>query len=318
MITSRWSSIATWGRSNRLTASTQFFKFGPSRHLPFGPNWRRSRPPARKKPRPWSMFEDIRLLAGIHRFGLDNWGSVAQFVGTNRTRAQCAQRCVRGLDPRISKDQWSPEDEEHLLLLVREKGTRIWSQIASAMGNRSDVQCRYHFFQMHRDGKLPADLVGLIAQEKAMQDGPNEGSVLMFPSRANSLGPCPVKLPQSIPARRVPLPARSRPKPFQVPKQASYARRPVPVPLPPTVRQHRRLSLPTQTEFAPPPRQVHSPRGSYTELPCALDPFCDSGSDVPQSAEIQPTEPQSDFIDWNFRPPDNFNGGAVSGIANWW
>jgi hypothetical protein len=113
----------------------------------------------RRKPRPWSPAEDDRLLAAIHRFGLDNWASVANFVGGGRQRAQCSQRWFRGLDPRISKNQWSVADELRLLQLVREKGSRGWTTIAAAMGNRSDVQCRYHFFQMQREGRMPVEML---------------------------------------------------------------------------------------------------------------------------------------------------------------
>jgi hypothetical protein len=121
---------------------------------------------SRRKPRTWSAAEDIRLLAGIHRFGLENWGIVAGFVGNGRTRAQCAQRWVRGLDPRISKDQWSEEDDQRLIQLVREEGATGWSKIAAGIGNRSDVQCRDHFFQLQRDGKLPIDLVTIMPMDR--------------------------------------------------------------------------------------------------------------------------------------------------------
>jgi hypothetical protein len=121
---------------------------------------------SRKKPRSWVTSEDTRLLAAVHLFGLENWGSVAQFVGNGRTREQCAQRWARGLDPRISRDQWSPGEEEKLVAAVRETGGRTWTRIAGAMGNRSDVQCRYHFLQMYRDGKLPPDLEVLLGNER--------------------------------------------------------------------------------------------------------------------------------------------------------
>ena len=106
---------------------------------------------SRKKTRSWTEYEDQRLLAGIHRFGTDNWLIVANFVGNGRTRAQCSQRWIRGLDPRISKDKWSKEDEELLLRLVEQYGTKCWTRIAQEMGNRSDVQCRYHFKQMKNE-----------------------------------------------------------------------------------------------------------------------------------------------------------------------
>ena len=60
-----------------------------------------------KKSRPWCTTEDMRLLAGINKYGLKSWGSVAQFVGNSRTKAQCAQRWARGIDPRIAKEHWT-------------------------------------------------------------------------------------------------------------------------------------------------------------------------------------------------------------------
>lgn len=101
-----------------------------------------------KKTRPWTTPEDIRLLAGIYRYGLDNWSTVAFFVGNGRTRGQCAQRWSRGLNPRLSKDTWSSEEERLLVMLVRRFGDKAWTRIATIMGRRSDVQCRYHYQQM--------------------------------------------------------------------------------------------------------------------------------------------------------------------------
>ena len=101
-----------------------------------------------KKTRPWTTPEDIRLLAGIYRYGLDNWSTVAFFVGNGRTRGQCAQRWSRGLNPRLSKDTWSTEEERMLVMLVRNFGDKAWTRIAAIMGHRSDVQCRYHYQQM--------------------------------------------------------------------------------------------------------------------------------------------------------------------------
>lgn len=105
----------------------------------------------RRKSRSWTTQEDDRLLAGIFRFGPDNWTSIARFVGNSRSRSQCSQRWQRGLDPRLSKMQWSITEEAKLLQLVSTFGDRNWTQIASKMGNRSDVQCRYRYKQMMKD-----------------------------------------------------------------------------------------------------------------------------------------------------------------------
>jgi hypothetical protein len=102
----------------------------------------------RRKIQPWTMWEDQRLLAGIYRYGLDSWDVIAEFVGNNRTRAQCCQRWCRGLDPGIAKDAWTTENDDRLLTLVALHGNKSWTQIACELGNRCDVQCRYRYNQL--------------------------------------------------------------------------------------------------------------------------------------------------------------------------
>ena len=105
----------------------------------------------RKKTQQWSKVEDIRLIAALHRYGADNWSLVATFVGNNRTRSQCSQRWFRGLDPRISRSHWSKEEEEKLLQLIEIYGDKSWIKVAGELGNRSDVQCRYHYLQLQKE-----------------------------------------------------------------------------------------------------------------------------------------------------------------------
>jgi len=104
----------------------------------------------RRKARMWTQEEDIRLLAGIYRYGLGRWNEIVDFVGLGRTRPQCTQRWNRGLDPKISKTIWSDEENKNLYNLVIKHGETQWSKIAEEMKTRSDVQCRYHYFQMKR------------------------------------------------------------------------------------------------------------------------------------------------------------------------
>ena len=104
----------------------------------------------RSRARNWSKYEDQRLLAGVCKYGLNNWALVSRFIGNGRTRSQCSQRWNRGLDPALSKAPWTPEEEAQLAALVKEYGEKSWKRIAVALGNRSDVQCRYHFQQMRK------------------------------------------------------------------------------------------------------------------------------------------------------------------------
>ncbi|EAY13288.1 Myb-like DNA-binding domain containing protein [Trichomonas vaginalis G3] len=107
----------------------------------------------RRRARPWTPEEDLRLLAGINKYGLESWGEIVKIVGNGRTRPQCSQRWFRGLDPKINKAAWSPEEDKKLFHLVSEYGTKVWSKIAAQMGSRSDVQCRYHYFQLIKGSK---------------------------------------------------------------------------------------------------------------------------------------------------------------------
>lgn len=103
-----------------------------------------------RKCRMWTPNEDILLLAAIHKYGLGDWKSISKFVGGDRSRSQCSQRWGRALDPRITKMPWSSEEEEKLCNLVDELGEHSWAQVAKRLGTRSDVQCRYRFYQIEK------------------------------------------------------------------------------------------------------------------------------------------------------------------------
>lgn len=107
---------------------------------------------SRRKTRSWNPAEDMRLMKGVHKFGLENWSLVASFVGNGRNRSMCSQRWIRVLDPRISKNHWTPEEEQKLIQYVQMFGEKSWMKVATKLGNRSDVQCRYRYMQLVRGG----------------------------------------------------------------------------------------------------------------------------------------------------------------------
>lgn len=102
----------------------------------------------------WTQEEDNLLLAAVQEYGNTNWGAVASKVGNNRTKAQCSQRFNRVLNPKNSKANWSPEEEERLLQIVAQVGNKAWTRVATQLGNRSDVQCRFKYnYIMKKLGK---------------------------------------------------------------------------------------------------------------------------------------------------------------------
>ncbi|OHT07853.1 Myb-like DNA-binding domain containing protein [Tritrichomonas foetus] len=146
-----------------------------------------------KKSRSWSGVEDNRLLAGILRNGLENWATVATFVGNNRTRAQCTQRWARGLNPRISKETWSADEEARLLSYVRQFGDKAWTKISKLLGTRSDAQCRYHYIQMTKS--IPPMTMISLRPRLSVPTLPTNPMMMMAPAMA-------VQLPNQMEARR--------------------------------------------------------------------------------------------------------------------
>lgn len=122
---------------------------------------------SRSKARPWSSYEDQRLLAGIHRFGLDDWQRLAIFVGNGRTKFQCCQRWTRGLDPKLSKDEWTPDLDDKLLQLIAIHGEKSWTRLAVDFGNRCDVQCRYRYKQLLKEERFAERMAAARAKVTA-------------------------------------------------------------------------------------------------------------------------------------------------------
>lgn len=105
----------------------------------------------KKKTHPWTLDEDNRLLAAIHKYGSCNWGAISQFVGNGRTKAQCCSRWCRVLDPHISKAEWTNNEDQKLLMLVAKYGNNNFSKVSYELGNRSDFQCKYRYKQLTKD-----------------------------------------------------------------------------------------------------------------------------------------------------------------------
>ena len=93
----------------------------------------------------WRSFEDERLKKAIELYGTTDWMKISSYIGTGRTRSQCAQRWHRCLDPSISKQKWTPQEIEKLKRIVAEVGENSWSKVANKMQTRCDVQCRYMY-----------------------------------------------------------------------------------------------------------------------------------------------------------------------------
>jgi hypothetical protein len=162
----------------------------------------------RAKTRSWTNYEDQRLLAGLHRFGLDDWQRVAAFVGNGRTKSQCCQRWNRGLNPKISKSEWTADLDKQLLQLVALHGEKSWTRVANEFGNRCDVQCRYRYKQLQKDENFSTKMSEAREATQALIQGnppvvPNSGGVSRS-NRTHGKSSPQVMIPATIPQWSVP------------------------------------------------------------------------------------------------------------------
>ncbi|KAH0792918.1 Myb-like DNA-binding domain containing protein [Histomonas meleagridis] len=169
-----------------------------SNPIPFPEEFKeQSQTKRRHKTRQWTSYEDQRLLAGIYKFGIENWTAISKFVGNGRTRSQCSQRWYRGLNPSISKDQWTKAEEDALIDLVQKNSGKSWNQIATKLGNRSDVQCRYKYNQLQKEREKTSCPLTPLKKKINNEVGPNKNDESSSP-----IHPQPVCYTAAVPSNQ--------------------------------------------------------------------------------------------------------------------
>ncbi|BGP16479.1 hypothetical protein JCM10213v2_004481 [Rhodosporidiobolus nylandii] len=111
--------------------------------------WQNTLHPSIKRGR-WSAAEDDALRAAVAACGRA-WTDVALRV-TGRTDAQCRERWVNVIDPRLlDKKVWS-EEEEALLLRLRDEEKLSWSEIARQGfdDRRTDNTCMRRYAEIQK------------------------------------------------------------------------------------------------------------------------------------------------------------------------
>jgi len=91
----------------------------------------------------WSKSEDIILQRIVILHGFRNWTEIARLI-PKRTAKQCRERWHQNLAPHLSKQPFSSEDDELLLKLFENYGSK-WTVIAKHFKNRSAnlIKCRW-------------------------------------------------------------------------------------------------------------------------------------------------------------------------------
>lgn len=110
-------------------------------------------PRKKNKKKHWSAIESTYLLLMVLPYSHNIcWDEVLKdmkkrIINFDKTEADCIDRWEKQVNPMISKTGWTAEEDAKLGALVEKYGIRSWMTIARLMENKTDTQCRYHYFK---------------------------------------------------------------------------------------------------------------------------------------------------------------------------
>ena len=146
---------------------------------------KRPRPP-RKVPKQgrWKTEEDARLLEIIPRLGTQSWVDIAKELvdamkthhgqdpkGPQRTCKQCRQRWTNFLDPTVRRAQWTKEEDDKILEMVKLYGHK-WSDISRQLSGRSEALVKNRWYS------TVSKVAGRIEDTHSIQDESSSSSLL--------------------------------------------------------------------------------------------------------------------------------------------
>ena len=100
----------------------------------------------------WSEEEDELLRQAVKDFYGRNWKKIACRL-EGRTDVQCLHRWQKVLRPGLVKGPWTAEEDSIVTELVKEHGTKKWSQISQKLNGRLGKQCRERWYN-HLDPSI--------------------------------------------------------------------------------------------------------------------------------------------------------------------
>jgi hypothetical protein len=92
----------------------------------------------------WTRQEDEVIIQYVRTHGCTAWTKLAKML-PGRIGKQCRERWLNHLDPHISRDTWTSEEDRALMMLHEQYGNS-WSKIAAHMPTRSDNMIKNRWY----------------------------------------------------------------------------------------------------------------------------------------------------------------------------
>jgi len=124
---------------------------------------------AKRARNPWTPKEDTKLMELMKKYG-QSWAMISSMMD-GRTGKQVRDRYLNKLRPNIKCGDWSAEEDERLIHLLKEVGNR-WSLIATHLPGRTEGQVKNRFYSCI---KKRLQLSGALSQTDSISRNASEG-----------------------------------------------------------------------------------------------------------------------------------------------
>ncbi|XP_047313409.1 transcription factor MYB14-like [Impatiens glandulifera] len=105
-----------------------------------------------KKKGSWSLEEDNKLKAYIHKYGIENWRQIPKYADLARCGKSCRLRWVNYLCPSVKRGNYTKKEEETIVKLHQKLGNQ-WAVIAKELPGRTDNEIK-NYWHTHIKKKL--------------------------------------------------------------------------------------------------------------------------------------------------------------------
>ena len=204
----------------------------------------------------WTPEEDDMLRSSVNIHGTKNWTAVSTLV-PGRNPKQCRERWTAQLDPALTRDDWTPQEDATLLHIHKLHGN-AWAKIASFLPGRSSNAVKNRFNWLSRR-RFPQTMNVMMAQPNPqMQMQPQMGMGMgmgLGTGFGMGMQAMPMQMQMPVPMKpQVPV-TMQYPTQMQMPRYNSLS---------PAQCSNFGFSDPS-FELPPPPRKAQSATGSLTD-----------------------------------------------------